>query len=535
MSKKCVDDEQVIESHEPWEGEGDGEREGDFKDEKTQLNALNISENSSIIEDEQLDGTQDAKVTNFVDRIGLLMNAEIRGIEKVEPEDKDDNNLLNAFTIFFTPQMAVSALSTGSVGIVMGLSFSTTVVIIVLFSIIGSIPVGLFCLFGMKFGLRQQIVSRYLTGNIMGRVFAFFNVISCIGWNAINVIPCAQLLNSVNHNFKPWIGCLILVLCVCVLSVFGYKIVHLYERYAWIPTFVVYLVIIGKFARERAFDWGHDEGSSATKAGNVLSYIVVMFGFTAGWSPSASDYLVYFNPNRKSWKVSLAMISGLSIPAIGSCILGAAITTSINKPGRFQDAYNENSFGGLIYEILCGNNHNQGYRFLVVILALSAVQNNLSGGYSLSLAIQCIWSKFAKVPRIAWCIAGNLISLAFAIPAYYVFESAMSNFLSIIGYNVSIYIGLSLAEHFVYRRGFKGYDVSNFNDRSTLPVGIAGVVGFAFGICSTVLSMDQTWYQGVIARSIGADGGDISFELNIVFAFIGYNLVRPFEKKYTGR
>ena len=68
-----------------------------------------------------------------------------------------------------------------------------------------------------------------------------------------------------------------------------------------------------------------------------------------------------------------------------------------------------------------------------------------------------------------------------------------------------------------------------------MPVGIAGVVAFCFGICSTVLSMNQTWYQGVIARKIGDSGGDISFEMNIMFAFIGYNLVRPFELKYFGR
>lgn len=47
--------------------------------------------------------------------------------------------------------------------------------------------------------------------------------------------------------------------------------------------------------------------------------------------------------------------------------------------------------------------------------------------------------------------------------------------------------------------------------------------------------MNQTWYQGVIARKIGEYGGDISWELNIIFAFVGYNLVRPFELKYFGR
>ena len=76
-----------------------------------------------------------------------------------------------------------------------------------------------------------------------------------------------------------------------------------------------------------------------------------------------------------------------------TAILGAAIGTSVNLKGsRFEQAYNKNSTGGLIYEILCGDNNNQGYRFIIVVFAL--------GSYSLSLAIQCIWSQCARVPEL---------------------------------------------------------------------------------------------------------------------------------------
>ena len=136
---------------------------------------------------------------------------------------------------------------------------------------------GFFSAFGMRFGIRQQILSRYFTGNIMGRIFALFNVISCIGWNAVNVIPCAQLLNSVGP-LPPWAGCLILVGCTCIFAVFGYKTVHLYEKYSWIPNFIVFMIIIAKFSQTHAFNWG--EKSGPTEAGNVLNFISAIFGFT---------------------------------------------------------------------------------------------------------------------------------------------------------------------------------------------------------------------------------------------------------------
>ncbi|CAI5758522.1 unnamed protein product [Candida verbasci] len=479
---------------------------------------------------------EDLKPTNWVDKIGLRINAEIRGIQRVPESKRFDKSLLSPFAIFLSPNMSISGLATGALGpTAFGLDFRTCIICMVFFYIIGALPVGFYASFGMRFGLRQQILSRYFTGNIMGRIFAIFNVISCVCWNAINVIPCAQLLNSINHNFPPAVGLVVLVLATCILAFFGYKTVHLYERWAWLPCFIIYMIIIGRFTQTHAFNWGEMK-SGKQEAGNVLSFIAVLIGTSLGWCPSAADYTINMPSNTNPYKVAIAMISGLSLPLIFTGILGAAVATSTNIEGsRFQTAYNENSIGGLVYEILCGDNHNNGYRFIIVIFALSGIANNLPGSYSLSIAIQCVWSKFAKVPRLIWCILGNLASLAFSIPAYYYFEEAMTNFLSIIGYNVSIYVGLTLAEHFIYRKGYKGYNPSDYNDKKTLPVGISGIVGFCFGICSTVLSMNQTWYTGVIARKFGEAGGDISCELNIIFAFIGYNLVRPFEKKYFGR
>ncbi|KAK6455222.1 permease for cytosine/purines, uracil, thiamine, allantoin-domain-containing protein [Scheffersomyces xylosifermentans] len=491
------------------------------------------SETYDYLDNERVEDSGEV-ATNFIDKIGLRFNAEIRGIQRVPEDKRVDTSLLSPLCMFLSPNLAISALSTGALGpTVFALDFRTCVLVIVFWCIIGALPVGFYSAFGMRFGLRQQILSRYFTGNIMGRVFALFNVISCIGWNAINIIPCVQLLTSVGP-IPAWAGCLVFVVITCLLAMFGYRTIHLYERYSWIPNFAIYLIIIAKFTQSHSFTWGKME-TGTIEAGNVLSFMSTIFGFIAGWSPSAADYTVYMPATTPAWKVGTAMVIGLSVPAIFAATLGAAIAMGTFTNDAFAAAFESNSVGGLVYEILCGNNTNQGYRFVVVLLALSGIANNLPGSYSLSVSIQCTWSYCAKIPRLLWCFAGNFLSLALSIPAYYVFEAAMSNFLSIIGYNVSIYLGISLTEHFIYRKGFKGYDVSNFNDRKTLPVGIAGVVAFAFGVASTVLSMNQTWYQGVIARKFGEYGGDISFELNILFAFVGYNLVRPFEKKYFGR
>jgi NCS1 nucleoside transporter family len=474
------------------------------------------------------------KPNNFIDKIGLRLRAEIRGIERVPDNQRQKGSMLTPFFIFASPNLAISALSTGALGpAVFGLDFWTCVIIIVVWSFIGALPVGLFAVFGMRFGLRQQILSRYLTGNVMGRIFALFNVISCIGWNAINIIPSVELLCQMGP-LPPWAGCLIFVVITCGIAVLGYQYIHVYERYSCIPNFIVYLFIIARLTMQNDFSVGTMARGTA-EAGNVLTYIATIFGFVAGWSPSAADFMVYMPANTKRWKVFWPMVFGLSLPSIFTLILGAACgMTTFNNP-EYDAAFKSDSIGGLVYAILVTNSFRGFGKFLCVILAMSAVANNLPGSYSLALSTQAIWSQLARFPRIGWCLVGNFVSLALAIPAYYRFSATMSNFLSIIGYNVSIYIGITMSEHLLFRKSLAAYDVTNYHDKSTTPVGFAGVAAFCVGVATTVLSMNQTWYLGVISQRFGEYGGEVAFELNIVSAFVVYSLIRPFELKRFGR
>lgn len=169
-----------------------------------------------------------------------------------------------------------------------------------------------------------------------------------------------------------------------------------------------------------------------------------------------------------------------------------------------------------------------------MLVALSTVANNIPNVYSASLSAQALWSPFARVPRIVWSFIGNFATLAICIPAFYHFEEVMDNFMNLIAYYLAIYQAIFISEHLIYHKGKFDYDYENYKDKNAYPIGIAGVFAFCCGVAGVVVGMDQVWYAGVIGRKIG-EGGDIGFELGAGFAFVGYNLVRPFEKKYIGR
>lgn len=475
---------------------------------------------------------------SWFDHLAAKMHAETKGIEPITDEEKTDNDILNAASMWFSANMVIAAFSLGCIGTsVFNLNFGESVLTIVFFSFLGLLPVAFFSVFGAEFGLRQMVLSRFLMGNVTARVFCLINMIACVGWGAVNTIASASLLHIINPsgpNCPPWAGCLIIVFSTILVTFFGYRVIHTYEKWSWVPNFAVFLVIIARLSKSGNFVGGAWT-SGATTAGSVLSFGSSIFGFAAGWTTYAADYTVYMPKTVNKKKVFFSIVFGLAFPLCFSLILGAAAVTGTRSNERWAELYNKYSVGGLCYAILIEDSLWGFGSFCCVLLAMSTVANNIPNMYSIALATQAMWEPLAKIPRVIWTVVGNLIVLAIAIPAYYKFDTFMTTFMDAIGYYLGIYISICLSEHFIYRRGFKGYNIEDWDDWSKLPIGYAGTFALFIGAFGVAFGMSQTYWSGQIGRLIGDFGGDIGFELGAGFAFITYNICRPLEIKYTGR
>lgn len=473
---------------------------------------------------------------SWLDRIASVMKAETRGIEMVPEEEKTETSIYEAASMWLSANMVIATFSLGALGItVFGLDFWTAFLTIFFFSALGCCGVAFFSIFGAKFGLRQIILSRFLVGDIAMRFFAFINCVACVGWGAVNIMASAQLLHIVNNGtLPPWGGCLILVILTIMVTFFGYKVIHAYEKWSWIPNLFVFLVIIARMKISGNFTYGTMVGGPTT-AGNVLSFGGAIFGFATGWTTYAADYTVYMKRETSSYKIFFGVFAGLFTPLIFTFTLGAACATGTLTNTRWAELYASNSIGGLLYGILVEDSLHGFGQFCMVLLGLSTVSNNIPNMYSIALGAQSFWSPLAKVPRVFWTIAGNCITLAICIPGYYQFEHVMDNFMNMIGYYLAIYEAIAFSEHFIYRRGFSGYNVEDYQDKKKTPIGVAGGFAVCCGAAGVAIGICQVWYAGVVARRIGDFGGDIGFELAAAFAFVGYNAIRPFELKYFGR
>jgi len=268
------------------------------------------------------------------------------------------------------------------------------------------------------------------------------NILACVGWSAVNVIVGAQLFNAVNSNMPGWAGIILIAAVTFLVTCFGYKIVHTYERYSWIPCLIIFLIVLGQFAHSGAFV-NIPMGVGKSEAGAALSFAASVFGFATGWTSYAADYTVYQPVGRSRKSVFLWTFAGLIFPLLFTEMLGAAVATAMSaNDGKnvYMDGYSSSHIGGLLAAVLVQAFGRFG-QFCLVVLALSIIANNCPNIYSVSLSLQLLARETQKVPRFIWTFIGTLVYCAIAIPGYGHFESVLENFMLLIAYWLAIYEG----------------------------------------------------------------------------------------------
>lgn len=262
-----------------------------------------------------------------------------------------------------------------------------------------------------------------------------FNILACLGWSAVNSIVGAQLINAVNNDVPGYAGIIIISVCTLFVTFFGYKIVHAYEFWSWIPTTIVFLIVLGVFAHSGDFV-NIPMGMGTSELGSVLSFGSVIYGFATGWTSYAADYTVYQPSNQSRTKVFFAVWIGLIVPLLFTEMLGIAIMTATTLDGganKYADGYAASGTGGLLSAVLFEPLGGFG-KFCLVILSLSIIANNCPNIYSVGLTIQVLGGRWTqRIPRFIWTAVGTAVYIAIAIPGYTHFESVLENFMNFIG------------------------------------------------------------------------------------------------------
>jgi NCS1 nucleoside transporter family len=449
---------------------------------------------------------------------------EAQGIERVPPEARSHMRILDNFTMWLSSNLVLSTVALGALAInIFGLGLWDSIGIIIAFNFLGVLPVAFFSTLGPKLGLRQMTISRFSFGWVGAMLMALFNVAACIGWSVVNVIVGGQLVSALSNGVIPnWVGILVIATLTTLVSLYGYRYVHRYERYAWIPMAFIFLLMF-------VISVPHATAVVAKSSGlaylaSLLSFGSAIYGFATGWSAYAADYNVKQPESTPAGRVFILTFLGVFIPCVLLESLGVMLTTVpalSGKGGGELMAAALNPLGGF------GS-------FLLLLLALSVVANNIPNDYSLALSMQLLGRAFQRIDRAVWTVAGAVAYVIIAISAAANFEHTLENFLLVIAYWLGPWAIILILEHFVFRKG--RYNVQDWNTPQHLPIGWAALAALAIGLFGVYLGAAQVAFVGPIAGLFNPPYGmDIGFELGIIFAGISYLLLRPIELRSTAR
>lgn len=471
------------------------------------------------------------------DKLDEKMGIETQGVDRILEENKKPPSILNVFLLWWSLTAHVGTLPVGVLGPEFGLSLGQSVAGIVAGTVLGALCTAYTGTLGPKLGLRAIATSRYSFGFYGAKLCSILNIVIGGGFAVVNVVVVGQILSAVsNYSMPIEVGCIIIAILGYIISIFGFKLIHTFEKYSWIMNVTILVILIAMIG-DKIDASAPSEDTGLGFAGSFLSFLAINFSSASGWCSIASDYYCNYPASTKSWKIFFLTFFGIAIPTtfvtvIGACVGNAVLVNGGANNPVLYDAYENHGLGGALRESF----HPIGFsKFLLVLLSFSVLGNNVAVNYSSGLSLQLLGHYFHAVPRFIWSFLNALVIAVLAIAGREHLSTVVSNFVSLLGYWTVSFTFILLIEDQFFRRQ-EGYNLTAWDNPHKLPWGVAAVSALLVGyLAGGVTGMSQTWYIGPIAAKFGGYGGDVGVYLSGALTILVYFPARWYERKVTSR
>lgn len=397
---------------------------------------------------------------------------------------------------------------------------------------------------GYKTGLRQMIQARYSWGLYIVTILLVLNAATVTGFSIVAAIVSGQTIAAISPgNVSVTVGIVskyaltlspevfsdmkiaVVILASFVLSLLGYRVLHIWERWQWLPNLVVITIAVGVGGKQLV---NQQEVPPAT-ASQVLSYGGLMAGYFITFGGTASDFSIYHDPKAPLRKVFTYIYLGIFTPSVPLLILGAAMGGAVPVVPGWAEAYESYGTGGIMAVML---EPVGGFgKFVLVLLAFSVIGNIGISMYPVALNIQMLIPAFTKVPRFIFTLAVTALMIPLSIAAARAWEESLENFLAVIGYWAGFFDAVLIEEAIVFRRlDWESYDHSIWNVGRKLPSGVAALVASVLSLGLVIPGINEVWFVGPFAKTTG----DIGFELAFFGTALFYLPLRWLEIKWRG-
>ncbi|WEW57223.1 hypothetical protein PRK78_002685 [Emydomyces testavorans] len=233
---------------------------------------------------------------------GDVERVELRGIVAIGVEERRDRDV-DVFLLWVAMSCDLLPVVTGMVGMLgFGLSLRDASLVIVFSNLLCTIFSGISLDPGPE---------NWSSAVDTSTLYFWLNLATVSAFTIIDCVIGGQTLSAVNSNdVSVNVGIVIVAMLALCISFFGYKVLHQYERYGWIPILVSIIIASGCGGKHFSKQ-AHPPPASASA---VLSFGGLIAGFLIPWAALSTDFCTYILPDVSSRRVFSYVYLSLFIP-----------------------------------------------------------------------------------------------------------------------------------------------------------------------------------------------------------------------------
>ncbi len=397
------------------------------------------------------------------------------------PEEHRYGGVYRMFTVWFTPNMELSGVFTGTLAVVFGLGFGLGLVAIIVGTIIG--PFG------------KTIV---LPGTVQW--------LSSIAWDALVGLfggQAAQLLFHVPF----WIGVAIVLVLEGAVSVYGYEFVHRLQEWGSAILIVLFVVLSVRIFQHHIV-LPHDTVHGGTLVAAFVLMVTISLSAGLSWASYASDYSRYMKPTTSRAGIFWLTLAGLTasyvwVETIG--LAGASVLSDQTAAGV------RTLMGGGFLGVLA-----------LIAIVFGSITSNSMNDYTGSLAFQALGARVRR-PIIAAVVAVIAFAAILWMNAGDT-SGKFENLLLFTSYWIAPFCAIVMIDWHYNKDRYTPSFLRGALAFRRLGNGWPAIVAFvvAFGIM--VPFMNTSIVVGPIANAL--QGADLAFYVGFVVAGVLYYVLR---------
>lgn len=493
-----------------------------------------------------------------------VLEIEPHGLEHIVQGERHGKPF-HLFTLWMAANLVLATWVIGNLAVgTFGESMVGAFVALALGNLLGAVLLGVLSTFGPRLGVPQMVQSRAAFGLLGNLGPGSLNYLAGIGWFAVNTVYGTFALSRLTH-MSYFLALAIMVVGQVILAVYGYNMIHAFERWMSVALVVVFVILAGftfvhgnlalPFNPKAPVPFGGQTGGFIITVGLALSYAM-------GWMPFASDYSRYLPKATKPSAVIWWTALGMFIPCVVLEWMGA-LTVSIAMPAATA-ANPANAIAYLMPGPLAGlallaiavgtacanslNIYSGAMSALVVRMERSPLNRAITTGVIfgvvtagvLIVANRTLTSEKEAVVATPVVIgAAVLVAIVVAVAVRFKLRrwqaailvgtlggllaiggsspdaaaAQYSNFLLLLSYWISPWVAVVLVDWFFKHRG--AYELRSLYDQGGRVK--VGLIAWLVGLAVSVPFMNQTFFVGLVPSAV-PQLGDLTYLVGFVVA-----------------